>query len=74
MSSLNANPRDVATIDLGRVLDRLEKKVLSSDADSRLLHSNFERKQTAAVSLIACLLEIFQLSMDLRTDQTVLEP
>lgn len=47
----NVNPQDVAAIDLGRVLSRLEHKVLSADADPRLLHSSYERTQTAAVSI-----------------------
>ncbi|KAL6715488.1 hypothetical protein ACLMJK_006449 [Lecanora helva] len=47
-SSLNLNPRDVAAIDLGRVLERLEKRILGADADPRLLHSNFERTKTVA--------------------------
>jgi hypothetical protein len=47
----NVNPQDVAAIDLRRVLSRLEHKVLSPDADPRLLHSSYERTQTAAVSI-----------------------
>lgn len=43
------NPRDVATIDLGRVLSRLEHKILSADtADPRLQHSSYERTKTSA--------------------------
>lgn len=49
-SSLNVNPRDVAAIDLGRVLERLEKRILSADVDPRLLHNSYERTKTAAVS------------------------
>ena len=44
------NPRDVAAIDLGRVLSRLEKKILSADAaGSPLQHSSYERIKTSAV-------------------------
>lgn len=50
ISSLNINARDVAAIDLGRVLERLEKMILSQDADPRLLHSSLERTKAAAVS------------------------
>lgn len=50
LPALSANPRDVAAIDLGRVLDRLEKRILSSEVDIRLLHSSYERTKTAAVS------------------------
>lgn len=49
--STSVNPREIAAIDLGRVLERLEKKILSSDADPRLLHSSYERTKTSAVSL-----------------------
>ena len=50
LSSLN--PRDVAAIDLGRVLSRLEHKILSADtADPRLQHSSYERTKTSAVIL-----------------------
>lgn len=52
VSSLNIDPRTAAAIDLGRVLERLEKKILSADADPRLLHSSFERTKTAAVSSV----------------------
>ncbi|KAK3178555.1 hypothetical protein OEA41_000692 [Lepraria neglecta] len=44
----NVNPQDVAAIDLGRVLSRLEHKILSADADPRLLHSSYERTKTSA--------------------------
>ncbi|KAK4690580.1 hypothetical protein P7C71_g6240, partial [Lecanoromycetidae sp. Uapishka_2] len=47
-SSLNVSERDVAAIDLGRVLSRLETKILSADADPRLLHSSYERTKTSA--------------------------
>ena len=50
--SLDLNPIDVAVIDLGRVLDRLEKKILSTNPDPHLLHSSFERNKTAAVSVV----------------------
>ena len=44
------NPRDVAAIDLGRILSRLEKKILSAEsADPRLQHSSYERIKTSAV-------------------------
>ncbi|CAD6584085.1 MAG: hypothetical protein ASARMPREDX12_001521 [Alectoria sarmentosa] len=47
LSSLN--PRDVAAIDLGRILSRLEQKILSADtADTRLQHSSYERTRTSA--------------------------
>ncbi|KAL9131748.1 MAG: hypothetical protein Q9175_006689 [Cornicularia normoerica] len=47
LSSLN--PRDVAAIDLSRVLSRLEHKILSTDtADPRLQHSSYERTKTSA--------------------------
>lgn len=47
LSSLN--PRDVAAIDLGRILSRLEHKILSADnADPRLQHSSYERTKTSA--------------------------
>lgn len=47
LSSLN--PRDVAAIDLGRVLSRLEHKILSADtADQRLQHSSYERIKVSA--------------------------
>ena len=50
LSSLN--PRDVAATDLGRVLSRLENKILSVDtADPRLRHSSYERTKTSAVIL-----------------------
>lgn len=50
LSSLN--PRDVAAIDLGRILSRLEQKILSADtADPRLQHSSYERTRTSAVIL-----------------------
>lgn len=50
LSSLN--PRDVAAIDLVRLLSRLEKKILSAEtADPRLLHSSYERIKTSAVTL-----------------------
>ena len=50
LSSLN--PRDVAAIDLGRILSRLEQKILSADtADTRLQHSSYERTRTSAVIL-----------------------
>ncbi|KAK0516007.1 hypothetical protein JMJ35_002041 [Cladonia borealis] len=45
--SSNVNPQDVAAIDLARVLSRLEHKILSPDADPRLLHSSYERKKTS---------------------------
>ena len=45
------NPRDVAAIDLGRVLSRLEHKILSADADPRLLRSSYERTKTSTVSI-----------------------
>lgn len=52
LSSLN--PREVAAIDLGRILSRLEHKILSVDkADPRLQHSSYERTKTSAV--IICL-------------------
>jgi len=51
-SSLNISERDVAAIDLGRVLPRLEHKILSADADPRLLHSSYERTKTSAVILL----------------------
>ena len=47
---LHADPRDVAAIDLERVLQRLDHKILSPEADPRLQHSNLERLQTSAVS------------------------
>ena len=48
LSSLN--PRDLAAIDLGRVLSRLQHKILSADtADARLQHSSYERIKTSAV-------------------------
>ena len=53
MALTSLNPRDVAAIDLGRVLSRLEKKILSADtADPRLQHSSYERIKTSAVSLV----------------------
>ena len=53
LSSLGSlNPRDVAAIDLARLLSRLEKRILSVDAaDPRLLHSSYERIKTSAVLL-----------------------
>ena len=48
LSSLN--PRDLAAIDLDRVLSRLQHKILSADtADARLQHSSYERIKTSAV-------------------------
>ena len=52
MALTSLNPRDVAAIDLGRVLSRLEKKILSADSvDPRLQHSSYERVKTSAVIL-----------------------
>ncbi|MCJ1418492.1 hypothetical protein MMC32_004840 [Xylographa parallela] len=39
---------DVDAINLGRVLSRLERKVLSANADPRLRQSSYERSKTAA--------------------------
>lgn len=51
MTLSSLNPRDVAAIDLGRVLSRLEHKILSADtADPRLQHSSYERIKTSAVN------------------------
>ena len=51
MALSSLNPRDVAAIDLARVLSRLEKKILSADtADPRLQHSSYERIKTSAVT------------------------
>ncbi|MCJ1456271.1 hypothetical protein MMC28_006631 [Mycoblastus sanguinarius] len=44
----NVNPRDIAAIDLSRVLSRLEHKILSTGADPHLQHSSFERTKTSA--------------------------
>ena len=50
MAPVALDPRHVAAIDLGRVLSRLEKKILSPEtADPRLLHSSYERIKTSAV-------------------------
>lgn len=57
--SSNVNPQDVAAIDLSRVLLRLEHKILSSDADQRLLHSSYERKKASGVSLISQSIELY---------------
>ena len=48
-SVISTSPRDIAAIDLDRVLTRLEQKILSTDADPRLQHSSFERIKTSAV-------------------------
>ena len=48
---LNVDPQIAASVDLGRVLERLEKKILSQDADPRLQHSSFQRTKTAAVRI-----------------------
>ena len=45
----NIDPRDVAAIDLERILQRLDHKVLSPDADSQLQHSSYERSKTIIV-------------------------
>ena len=42
--------RDIAAIDLPRVLERLERKILGADADARLWHNPYERAKTSAVS------------------------
>ena len=46
---INASQHTIATIDLESVLERLEKKVLSPNADPKLQRSSYERKRTAAV-------------------------
>ena len=48
---INTSPRDIAAIDLDKALSRLERKLLSPDADSKLQHSSYERKRTSSVSL-----------------------
>ena len=51
MALSSLNPRDVAAIDLARVLSRLEKKILSANtAEPRLQHSSYERIKTSAVT------------------------
>ena len=50
MAIINASPRDIAAIDLDRALNRLERKILSADADPRLQHSSYQRIKTSAVS------------------------
>ncbi|MCJ1272294.1 hypothetical protein MMC21_000080 [Puttea exsequens] len=40
--------RDIAAIDLPRVLERLERKILGADADARLWHNPYERAKTSA--------------------------
>ncbi|KAG8526726.1 uncharacterized protein KY384_008155 [Bacidia gigantensis] len=44
----NASPREIAAIDLNRVLVRLEHQLLSVDADPKLQHSSFERNKTSS--------------------------
>ncbi|KAL9629891.1 MAG: hypothetical protein Q9164_006676 [Protoblastenia rupestris] len=48
MAIINASPRDIAAIDLDRALNRLERKILSADADPRLQHSSYQRIKTSA--------------------------
>ena len=51
MPPSSLDPRHVAAIDLGRILSRLEKKIISPEtADPRLLHSSYERIKTSAVT------------------------
>ena len=50
-ASEKASP-DIDAINLGRVLSRLEHKILS-DADPRLRTSSYERTKTSAVSFRA---------------------
>ena len=45
----NIDPRDVAAIDLERILQRLDHKVLSPEADPQLQHSSYERSKTRTV-------------------------
>ncbi|MCJ1385442.1 hypothetical protein MMC17_008565 [Xylographa soralifera] len=46
--AIRAPSSDVDAINLGRALSRLEHKVLSVNADPRLLRSSYERSKTAA--------------------------
>ena len=69
MPLTSLNPRDVAAIDLGRVLSRLERKILSADtADARLQHSSYERTKTSAV-IVPCLPFLLLLLLMLDEDE-----
>ena len=46
---LNVQSTDIASINLERLLERLEHKILSPEADPRLLHSSYERAKASAV-------------------------
>ncbi|MCJ1390557.1 hypothetical protein MMC18_003417 [Xylographa bjoerkii] len=48
MARITTLSSGIDAINLGRVLSRLEKKVLSANADSRLQQSSYERSKTAA--------------------------
>jgi len=45
---LNVQSTDIASINLERLLERLEHKILSPEADPRLLHSSYERAKASA--------------------------
>ena len=51
--ALNFDPQspEITAIDLARALDRLERKILSTPPEPRLLYDSYERTKTAAVSL-----------------------
>lgn len=49
-TNIDPHSPEITAIDLARVLDRLERKILSTPFEPRLLYSSYERTKTAAVS------------------------
>ena len=48
-AAFDTQPSDIASINLTRLLSRLEHKILSSEPDPRLRLSSYERAKTSAV-------------------------
>ena len=49
--AMNFDPQspEITAVDLARALDSLERKILSTPPEPRLVYSSFERTKTAAV-------------------------
>ena len=60
-SVIQATPSEIATIDLDRALLRLDKRILASGGDPKLLRSSYERHRASAVSVILLVVGAYSL-------------